>query len=201
MTNRFIIAAALLSSSIWLFASCSRYSSSTDIKLNTGYTLSDVEISILQNETETLNEPLFKITDSTVYYWTDSGENLHLFMDCQSFSKTDSSKIKEGDISKAYSNNKTKPCSFCLKKANIKKEDFPPFTSNETTSASQTESNSHSDKNIVYVWTKSGSKLHLSEDCRYLSGTLEENKIRGSKEKASEYGISEICSNCQKNLN
>ena len=67
-----------------------------------------------------------------VFYWTDGGGKLHLFMTCQALSKTDLSKIKQGFLEDAYYADKTEPCSFCLKNANLTVDNFPVFVPSET---------------------------------------------------------------------
>ena len=166
-------------------------------------------------DTEAADTPNIEITDATVFYWTEGGAKLHLFTDCQALSKSEPSKIKQGLLENAYYAGKTEPCSFCLKNANLTADNFPSFlpsaeTSNETTVESTEEqitsffdtdmpNETTPNDEAIYIWTKSGTKLHLFESCTHLSKTPEENKLRGNKEAAMEYGISEICSRCQKN--
>ena len=178
--------------------SCSEMTVNTDYKFSSGYKLSEKEIAELKEKlTEAPAETALEITEDTVFYWTDGGGKLHLFMTCQALSKTDLSKIKQGFLEDAYYANKTEPCSFCLKNANLTVDNFPVFVPSET-GKETTEETIQNDRDN-YIWTKGGTKLHLFENCTYLSKTPEENKIRGSKESALEYKISEICSSCQKN--
>lgn len=181
-------------------ASCSEMTVNTDYKFSSGYKLSEKELAELKEnltDTDVPSETTVEITDATVFYWTDGGGKLHLFTTCQALSKADASKIKQGFLEDAYYANKTEPCSFCLKIANLTVDSFPVFVPPET--SKETTKGTISNDRYIYIWTKDGTKLHLFENCTYLSKTPEENKIRGSKESALEDKISEICSSCQKN--
>ncbi len=209
----FVLFMVLVAFAFLSIISCSDQATNSDRKFSTGHKLSEGEISELKDkitDVETSDAPTVQITEYTVYYWTDSGAKLHLFKTCQALSKSDSLTIKQGLLEDAYYANKSEPCSFCLKIANLTADSFPVFLPStepcdETTKAHSypvdtSESNATApDDERVYIWTKSGSKLHIFENCTYLSKTPEESKIRGNKEAALEHGISEICSRCQKN--
>ena len=187
-------------------SACSRYTENSDNKFSTGHKLSKSEISRLQEEksdTTLFDSPMIEITDQTVYYWTATGSKLHLFSDCQSFAKADPTKIKSGSLEDAYNENKSNPCSFCLKHAGITEDDFPKYSATAESTTKNPEPDTTVtitlDENFVYIWTKSGTKLHIFEDCSHLSKTLENNKIRGTFEEAKENGIDEICSKCKSN--
>ena len=133
MTKIRLLSLLVLFALIAFTVSCSEMTVNTDYKFSSGYKLSEKEIAELKEKlTEAPAETALEITEDTVFYWTDGGGKLHLFTTCQALSKTDLSKIKQGFLEDAYYANKTEPCSFCLKNANLTVDNFPVFVPSET---------------------------------------------------------------------
>ena len=109
---------------LFLFASCSEYAKREESSYSTGHILSPEDVTKIVSELTPEDEEPYPIDAKTIYYWTLSGSKFHIFRDCQSLSRTSDENIdhgKHGDIPEDILN---EPCSFCLKRAFLSKEEF-----------------------------------------------------------------------------
>ncbi len=161
---------------------CSDQVKNSDPERNTGQAISPEDIT-KYNDMLTDDPNLIVLDENTVYYWTIGGSKLHIFIDCQSLTKSDSSDIQSGTLGVAYANEKTEPCSFCLKRAGIDADDFPTFDPSEVptdTVFTTDEVKVIIDETTVLYWTLSGSKIHIFLTCQSLSRADPENIKNGT---------------------
>ena len=106
------------------YVSCADYLRVDGDELSTGHLLSPEDVSNISELFDEEPAEKMQIDENTVYYWTKSGSKFHIFIDCQSLSRSDPDSISSGSLRSARSANKTSPCSFCLKRGNLTKKDF-----------------------------------------------------------------------------
>lgn len=109
---------------VFLFASCSEYAKKEVSSYSTGQILSPDDISVILSELKPDEEEPCKIDENTVYYWTEDGSKFHVFSDCQSFSRTPDTDVISGKSSNIPEKIAKEPCSFCLKRASLSKEEL-----------------------------------------------------------------------------
>lgn len=161
---------------------CSDQVKNSDPAKNTGHSVSPDDIT-KYNDMLTDDPNSVVLDENTVYYWTSGGSKLHIFIDCQSLTKSDSSDIKSGTLGAAYADEKTEPCTFCLKRAGIDMSDFPTFYPSEDptdTIHTTDEAKVMVDETTVLYWTLSGSKIHIFLTCQSLSKANPENIKSGT---------------------
>ena len=109
--NKAICIICVLLSAVCLFG-CSSYVSQKDY-FYAGETVTPEQLEAI-NSSISDNEQMLEIKPTTMCYWTKNGSKFHLFSDCQSLSRTDSSNIEIGIYD--YIKDEKECCSYCLKK-------------------------------------------------------------------------------------
>ena len=93
---------------------CSSYVLQND-SFYAGETVTPDQIEIIDGSLSHSGAQQIEIKPTTLCYWTSGGSKFHLFEDCQSLSRTDSSKIETGIYD--YIKDKKECCSYCMKNA------------------------------------------------------------------------------------
>ena len=107
-----------------LFVSCSEYAKKEESPYSTGHILSPEDVTKIVSELTPEEQEPYPIDAKTVYYWTDGGSKFHIFRDCQSLSRTADENVEHGKHGDIPGDILNEPCSFCLKRAFLSKEEF-----------------------------------------------------------------------------
>ena len=192
----------LLSFALNIFCvSCSDYVKNDD-SYDLGQTVTPEMLESIKDGVESQKEAedngRLEIGNDTVFYWTKSGEKLHLYRSCGHLSKSSDDNIVTGSFFDASVENLSEICSSCLKKSGNESFDVSVFEEYTSVNGSDVTTDLQKEIPRELYWTVSGSKYHLYRSCSSLSRSDESNIKSGDFASALESGKAEACSFCLK---